>query len=186
MCKLQQITRQPNIPAGLFSGTEAFWHEGEKWVLTNGTRKPFHECDSSIQQPIWKAFMADKHSLAYIAKMGISKASEVFDTWYRCVVGGLDHVPDFLNEKFTPDAFNNLCCDFSCPHRGRLCSRATGLKNYEVETIAALKQGESLEQTASHIFVSLPGMKSRVEKIKIKLNVSNMAQLMARTAELGI
>lgn len=186
MTNLQQKLT-PNIPAGIFSpGFEAFWHEDEKWVLANGHRMRFKECDSSIRQPIWNAFLNDKQSLAYIAKMGIKKASEVFDTWYRCVIGGLDHVPDFLNDKLTPDAYNNLCGDFACPHRGRLCSRASGLKNYEVQTLFALKNGESLERTASFLCVSLPGMKSRVEKIKEKLEVPNMAALMARTAEFGI
>ncbi|HET6558104.1 MAG TPA: hypothetical protein VFG54_12370 [Prolixibacteraceae bacterium] len=186
MTKLQQKQTQ-NIPAGIFSpGIEAFWHDDDKWVIAHGSVRRFHECDSSIQQPIWKAFMADKESLAYIAKMGIRKASEVFDTWYRCVIGGLDHVPDFDNDKLTPDVYNNMCGDFACPHRGRLCSRAAGLKNYEVQTLFALKSGDSLERTASFLCVSLPGMKSRVEKIKEKLEVPNMAALMARTAELGI
>lgn len=186
MTNLGRITTQNIIPAGFFTGTEAFWHEDEKWVIADGTIKRFHECDSRIQQPIWKAFIADQQSLAYLAKMGLTKASEVFDRWYRCVIGGLDSVQDFSNDKHTPDSFNNMCTDMQCPHRGRLCSCATGLKNYEVETLVALKKGESLERTASILCVSLPGMKSRVEKIKEKLQVSNMASLMARTAELGI
>lgn len=186
MTNLQQIATQTKIPAGIFSGTEAFWHNGQKWVIANGSTKLFYECDSTIQQPIWRAFLADKQSHAYLKKIGITKASEAFDRWYRCVVGGLDHVPDFDKGKFTPDTYNNMCADHSCPHRGRLCSRATGLKNYEVETITALIKGTSLEQSASDICVSLPGMKSRVEKIKIKMDCANMAALMYQSAKIGI
>lgn len=178
-------SEQKTIPAGILHGIEAFYYEGEKWVIANGSVKSFHECDSTIQQPIWRAFLSDKKSLAYIAKMGITKASEVFDTWYRCVVGGLDHIPDF-GARFTPDAYNNMCADTHCSHRGQLCSCAVGLKNYEVETLAALKHGESLQQTAPRLCVSLPGMKSRIERIKEKLQVPNMAALMVKTTELGI
>lgn len=186
MNNLQQITRANNIPAGIFSGIEAFYHEGQKWVIANGSTNRFHDCDSSVQQPIWKAFLNDKQSLAYLSRIGVKKASEAFDRWYQCVIGGLDHVPDFHNDKLTPDAYNNLCADMQCPHRGRLCSRATGLKNYEVETLVALKHGKSIEDTASDLCISFPGMRSRVEKIKEKLNVSNMAALMAVTVEIGI
>ena len=73
-----------------------------------------------------------------------------------------------------------------CPHRGRLCSCATGLKNYEVETLAALEFGESMENAASHLCVSMHTIKSRVEKMKEKLHAPNMAALMAITANLGI
>jgi len=180
-----EISSNSQIHAGIFSGIEAFYFEGEKWVIANGSVKRFHECDSSIQQPIWKAFMADKQSMAYIAKLGITKASEVFERWYRCVVGGLDSVPDF-GIRFTPDAFNNLCTDHKCPHRGLLCSRATGLKNYEVETISELKRGESVERASHRLFISPRGMKSRVEKIKEKMNVPNMAALMVTATQLGI
>jgi len=180
-----EISSNSQIPAGIFSGIEAFYFEGEKWVISHGSVKRFHECDSSVQQPIWKAFMADKQSMAYLAKIGITKASEVFERWYRCVVGGLDSVPDF-GTHFTPDAFNNLCADYKCPHRGLLCSRATGLKNYEVETIAELKRGESVERASHRLFISPRGMKSRVEKIKEKMNVPNMAALMVTATQLGI
>jgi len=181
-----EIKTKNQMPAGIFSGIEAFWYDNQKWIIANGQVKLFDECDSTIQQPIWQAFLADKQSHAYLKKIGITKASETFERWYRCVVGGLDSVPDFDRGRFTPDKFNNMCTDTTCTLRGILCSRAAGLKNYEVETLGALKQGESMERTASRICVSLPGMKSRVEHIKQKMNVTNMAALMAKTAELGI
>lgn len=186
MTKLRQFTTQNQIPAGIFSGIEAFWHNGEKWVIANGTVFRYNEAPTLVKSSIQRAFLADKQSRAYLSKIGITSASETFDRWYRCVVGGLDHTPDFLNNKLTADAYNNMCADHSCIHRGRLCSRATGLKNYEVETLSALKQGESLERTAAVCCVSLPGMKSRVEKIKEKWNVTNMAALMATATQLGI
>lgn len=186
MTKLRQFTTQTQIPAGIFSGIEAFWHNGEKWVIANGTVQRFHEAPSTVQQPIWRAFTNDKQSLAYLAKMGLTKASETFDKWYRCVIGGIDHVPDILNDKFSPDAYNNMCADHTCPHRGRLCSRATNLKNFEIETIVALKSAKNMKQAAEAIHVSLPAIKSRIAKMHINLNVPNTVALMATATQLGI
>jgi len=183
--KVTNSMRSP-IPAGIFSGIEAFYHNDEKWVIANGITQRFHESPSSVQQPIWKAFMADKQSLAYLAKMGITKASEAFDMWYKCVIGGLDHIPDLLNGKLIPDAYNNMCTESNCPHRGRLCSRAIGLKNYEVETIHSLMQGKSLEQTAKSLFLSVPAIKSRVSKLHEKFDVKNTVALIAMATELGV
>ena len=186
MTKLREFSAQNQIPAGIFSGVEAFWHEGEKYVLANGTARRFDDCDSTIQQPIWRAFLADKQSHTYLAKIGINKASETFDRWYRCVVGGLDHTPDLLNDKLTPDAYNNMCADHSCPHRGRLCSRAAGLKNFEVETLYALKSARNMEHAATAVHVSLPAIKSRIAIMHEKFQVTNSVAMMAKASQLGI
>lgn len=91
MTNLRQFSIQNDVPAGIFSGTKAFWFEGEKWVSANETFKRFADCESSIQQPIWRAFLADKQSHASLAKIGITKASEAFERWYQCVA---ELIPD--------------------------------------------------------------------------------------------
>jgi len=174
------------IPAGLFSGIEAFWYDGEKWVIAQGKVQRFHDAPSAVQQQILKLFMVDKKSLSYLSKIGINEFSKSFDTWYKCVIGGLDSIPDFLGDKFTPDTYNNMCLNYQCSHRGKLCSLAAGLKNSEVETLVALKAGKTMELTASDLCVSLPGIKSRIEKIRDKLQAPNIASLMVKTVELGI
>jgi DNA-binding CsgD family transcriptional regulator len=185
--KLQFSNKSP-IPAGFFgNGLEAFWHDGEKWVIAYGVVQRFDESNSSIQQPIFRAFMADKQSLAYMAQhMGIKKLTETFETWYRCVVGGLDNVPDIANDRLTPDAFNNTCTNTNCPHRGKLCSRGTGINNRDIETISQLKQGKNMEQVATAIHLSVAGVKSRMLKLHEKLQVTNTVALVARATEMGI
>ncbi|MBV5313786.1 MAG: helix-turn-helix transcriptional regulator [Prolixibacteraceae bacterium] len=175
------------IPAGIFgNGMEPFWYENEKWVIAHADVRRFDECDSSIQQPIWKAFLNDKQSLAYLSKIGVKKASESFDRWYRCVVGGLDHVSDIVGDSFTPDAFNNMCSESNCPHRGLLCGRASGLRSFEIETIRSLMQGKSMEQTAESLYMSLPAIKSRVSKLHEKFEVTNTVALIALATQLGL
>lgn len=184
--KLTKTDKSP-IPAGMFGeGIEAFWYEGEKWVIANGAISRYNEAPTHAKATIQRAFMNDTQSLNYMAKMGLRNANEIFDTWYRCVVGGLDHVADFSANTFTPDAFNNLCAETNCLHRGQLCGRASALRSYEVETIRSLMQGKSMEQASESLFVSLPAVKSRVAKLHEKLGVTNTAAMVTRAAEIGI
>lgn len=182
-----QKTDKSPIPAGIFGeGIEAFWYNNEKWVIANGARYRYNETPTHAKAVIQQAFMNDRQSLAYMAtRMNLKNANEMFDTWYRCVVGGLDSVPDF-GLKFTPDAFNNMCHDTQCKHRGSFCGRQTALKNYEVETLAQLGKGNNMKATSEHLFITRTGIRSRVDQIKEKLNANNMAELMHRSAQLGI
>lgn len=184
--KLQFSDKSP-IPAGLFGeGIEAFWHDGEKWVIVAGVRYLYNDSPTHAKATIQREFMNDRYSLSYMStRMGLKKANEMFDTWYRCVVGGLDHVPDFAN-KFTPDAFNNMCHDTGCKHRGCFCGRQTALKNYEVETLAQLSMGNSMEKTSRQLYITRTGIRNRVDRTKEKLQANNMAELMHRAAQLGI
>ena len=184
--KLLKKNKLAIVPAGILEGTEAFWYNNEKWVLHEGKAMPFHGAPGNVQRLIADAFMNDNRSQGYLRKIGLNQFSEAFEFWYKCVVGALDSVPDFLNGKLTADAYNSACTDYNCPHRGRFCSLEVGLKNHEVVTIVALKKGDSVAKTAEGLHVSTAGMKSRVEKIKVKLGASNMASMMARATELGI
>ena len=184
--KLPKKNKLAIIPAGIIEGTEPFWFDNEKWVIHEYEIMRYHESPGSVQRMIANAFMNDKKSRSYLKKIGVVGFTEAFEWWYKCVIGGLDHIPDFLNGKFTPDAYNNLCTDYDCPHRGRFCSLATGLKSHEVKTIRELKKGKSIAATASDLHVSTAGIKSRVENIKVKLETPNMASMMAKAAELGI
>lgn len=177
------------IPAGIIEGIESFFDEEKKesWVIVDGKAMLFHKAPGNIQRMFAEAFMNDKKSREYLVKkMGITAFSEGFERWMRCIAGGLDHVPDFENGKFVADGFNNTCTDYECQHRGKFCSQKAGLQNHEVNTIRALKLGKSIAATASDLHVSKAGMKSRIEKIKIKLDASNMASMMAKAAEIGI
>lgn len=174
------------LPAGIFEGVEAFWHNGEKWVIAGGMVSRFNEAPAKIQNMIAEAFLADKKSRNYLQKMGITSFEKGMDMWYKCVVGALDCTPDFLKDKFTPDAYNSTCTDYDCPHRGKFCSLGPALKNYEVATIAALKGGFTIEQTATLLYISPAALKSRLNVIKEKLHARNMASMMARAAEIGI
>jgi DNA-binding CsgD family transcriptional regulator len=187
--KLMKRNRTAIVPAGILKGIESFFDEAtqQSWVIFDGKAMPFHEAPGWVQRLFANAFLNDKWSQNYLkTKMNITAFNEGFKWWLKCRAGGLDNVPDFVNNKFVADGYNNTCKDYDCPHRGRFCSLKAGLKNYEVATIMALKGGFTLEQTANLLCISLAGLKSRIEKIKEKLGARNMASMMARAAEIGI
>lgn len=186
MLKVQQNSIGAKLPAGILKGTEAFWYGGEKRLIHEGQSMKFSNAPVKLQNMIAETFLADTRSRDILRNEGITKFSEAFDRWYRCVIGALDEAPDFNNGNLNADAYNHMCTDYSCPLRGKLCSLATGLKNFEVETIIALKLGHSIEETAQMLCISLPGLKSRIEKLKEKLNATNMASLIANASKIGI
>lgn len=185
--KLLKKNKLAIIPAGIIEGIEPFWFNNEKWILMQGEIPVrYHNASGKTQRMIADACRNDKRSLAYMHKHGTTGITAEFETWYKCVVGGLDSTPDFLKGKFTPDAYNNMCTDYDCPHRGKLCSVATGLRSHHVKTIVALKRGKSIAATANDLCISAAGMKSRIETIKIKLDAPNLPSMMAKAVEIGI
>lgn len=174
------------LPAGIINGTEAFWHENEKWLIHEGAVMHFNDAPCKIQNMIANLFLNDDRSRNFLKSIGITSFLEGFDMWYKCVIGALDDTPDFKDGNLTADAYNHACRDLDCAHRGRFCSLAPGLKNYEVATINKLKEGHSIEHTADILCISTAGMKSRIEKIREKLGATNTASMMARAAEYGI
>ncbi len=184
--KLVQNNKRVKLPAGIIEGTEAFWFDSEKWLIHKGQAMKFTDAPTKIQNMVAEMFLKDTRSRDYLQKIGMVKFSEAFDMWYRCVVGALDETPDFKAGNLCADSYNHFCTDYKCHHRGKLCSLKLGLKNYEVETIVALKEGKSIERTALMLCISLPGLESRIEKIKEKLVATNMASLIAKATEMGI
>lgn len=184
--KVHQISVGAKLPAGIIEGTEAFWFDNEKWVIHNRQTLRYNEAPTEVKQMIQEAFLADKVSHKIIKQSGITSLNETFDTWYRCVIGALDDAPDFINGNLNADAYNHSCTDNDCPLRGKLCSLATGLKNFEVETIQVLKQGHTVEEAAEILHLSYSGMKSRVEKLKDHFNAKNTVSLLAKTTQIGI
>jgi DNA-binding CsgD family transcriptional regulator len=186
---LAQKNKRPFIPAGILKGIESFFDEAsqQQWVIIDGHSMPFSDAPGKIQRLFADAFMADKKSQDYLKrKMGITTFREGFEKWLKCKAGGLDYTPDFVHGKFVADKYNNACTDYACPHRGKFCSLGPVLKNYEVATIAALKGGFTIEQTATLLYISPAALKSRLERMKEKLHARNMASMMARAVELGI
>jgi DNA-binding CsgD family transcriptional regulator len=184
--KLLQKNQSRTMPAGIFEGVEAFWYAGEKWIIQDGVKMRFNDAPIKLRDMIAQAFLRDTHSTAYLKKIGIPEFSKAFEMWYKCVLGALDSIPDFNHGKFTADSFNYACEMADCPNRGKLCGRASGLNSIDVQTLKSLKQGENFKKTAEMLFVSEPGLKSRVTKLRQKLEVKNTAALTARAAEIGI
>lgn len=180
-------TNLNKIPAGITNGTEAFWLDGEKWLIHNGEVKPLNQFPTSVQNRIVDLFALDTESRDVLKKNKIYGFMEQFDAWYKCVVGGIDNTPDFIDwSHLTSDCFANTCSETNCNMRGKLCGRSMGLNSIEIETIRCLSRGSTIAQVAKEQFVTEAAIKSRINTIHYKTKSRNMAELMAVTARAGV
>ncbi len=184
---LRQFGQSANLPAGIFSGTELFARNGQMYAMYNGTRMKFEDLPGMEKRNFIQMYLEDKEGQDFIRKQfGIVGFESGFKQWLFCQFGSLDGDPDFVDEKITPDQYNSACLKIDCPGRGKFCSKAIGLKSYEVETIRELKTGKTAKEVASKLNVSEAAVKSRIEKLKDRYNVTNIVALIAMLAELGV
>jgi hypothetical protein len=180
------LVKNSKIPAGIISGTEAFWENNEMWVSHEGSTKPFHQQPGEVQRMIANAFLDDTESRKYLRKIGIVDFKPAFERWFKCVVGGIDSQSDFDSDGLHPEAYNNTCCEVNCPDRGKLCGRASNLKSIDVIRISAFRNGATITETANMLYLSPSGMKTWWEHTKEKLGTTNTASTFARLAGMGV
>lgn len=184
---VQHFGQSANIPAGIFSGTELFAHNGEMYAIYRGTRMLFQDLPGMEKRNFAEMYMNDKEGQEFIRKLfGITGFESGFKKWLFCKFGSLDGDPDSINGNINPDIYNSACLRTDCPGRGKICGCDLGLKGYEVETIRELKAGKTIKEVADVLCVSEPAIKSRLEKLKYKFNATNIVALIAAVTELGI
>jgi hypothetical protein len=177
------------FPAGLRpgTGTEAYFDGHTKYLMIDGSCKPFEQWPDSIQDIFLSAFEEDNESRLYLKKyFGITDEAAAFDQWFKCRFGGLDHECDYNEKGIHPDYFNNTCNDLECPHRGKFCGMGSGLKNFQVKTLRVLENSNSFKEASQMLFISVPGVKNRVIELKYTLNSNKLSGITAIGARLGI
>ena len=173
---VQHFGQSANIPAGIFSGTELFAHNGDMYAIYNGTSILFQDLPSMEKRNFIEVYMQDKEAQEFIRKQfGITGFESGFKQWLFCKFGSLDGDPDSINGQITPDIYNSACQRTDCSGRGKICG-----------SNIALKSGKTAKEIADSLCISEPAVKSRIEKLKDKFNVANAVALIGIVTELGI
>lgn len=184
---VQQNGQSANIPAGIFLGTEIFAQGGEIYAIRNGVRQLFESLPGAEKRSFLSMYMADKDGQQFIrTRFGIVGFESGFKKWLFCKFGSLDGNPDSIDGRITPDTYNSACHQTDCPGRGKICSCSAGLKGYEIDTLRELKVGLTAKEVANKLNVSEAAVKSRIERLKERFNVTNVVALIATITELGI
>lgn len=187
MTKLTKNQTSSNIPAGIFEGIELFAQNGKMFAIDNGTVMPFDDLPESIKKEFWWIFSLDRTAQSFIKKeFHLAGEKEQFTQWLFCKFGSCDGTPDLLDGTVNYDSFNSACKRTKCSGRGKICGDKYALKDYEVETLALLVSGHTLSTMSNDLLRSVDAIKSRIEKLKIKLNCRNVAQLASIITSLGI
>ncbi len=185
--KLTNYDQSSKVPAGIFTGTELFALDGQMYALQNGNCTLFTDLPSMEKRKFIDLYLADKEGQKFIQKtFGITGFESGFSKWLFCKFGSLDGDPDNIDGQISPDSYNSACSRTDCPGRGKFCGTSTKIKGYEVETIRELKTGKTAIQAADTLCISESAVKSRISNLKEKLNVANIAALIATATELGI
>lgn len=179
--------RNNKLPAGLFKGTEVFVEEYEIYAMYRGRCILFEELPSMEKRFFVREYLADKAGQKFIREeLGITGFESAFRQWLFCKFGAIDGEPDLLDGKVIPDLYNSACDRKNCPGRGVFCGQGSRLKRHDVETLHELVSGYSVKQMADHLHLSDSAIKSRIEKLKERMEVPNVAALAAKAVELGI
>ena len=65
---VQHFGQSANIPAGIFSGTELFAHNGDMYAIYNGTSILFQDLPSMEKRNFVEMYMKDKEGQEFIRK----------------------------------------------------------------------------------------------------------------------
>ena len=185
--KVLKKTNEAAIPEWLNSGAEVYFYKDEIVLNIEGKKVAFNHCPAEYKEVFESEFAADKEAQRFLKhEFGLTNYEQAFQQWLFCKFGGIDNTSDLNNKgKLTPDKFNNVCTDADCPHRGRFCGVRSKLNTYDVQTVRVLSEGKTIEKAATTLFLSIPGAKSRINAIKEKTGMLNMAQLMMFAAKVG-
>lgn len=185
--KLPILNQNNRIPAGIFTGTEIFAYKGQIYGIHQGTRMLFQDLPGMEKRNFIQMYIEDKAGQTFIQKhFGIIGFESGFKQWLFCKFGSLDGNPDYINGDITPDSFNSACKRTDCPGRGRFCGTVSGLNGAHIETIKQITAGKTIKETANALNLSIPAVKSRLEKIKLVLAASNIVTVGVKATELGI
>jgi len=178
-----KVNKRNEIPAGILQGVEIFTHEGQIYGIQNGQSKPFSRLPSQIQQTFMKQFVADRKFQRHAKEQWqLVTFTKVFYKWMDCAYGTLDSVPDVnpITGQLTRDE-NSWCGDLHCALAGTNCTLPYHMKIQDVETISLFKQGHTAKQIASELHRSKEAIISRIEKSKINMGATNIANLCSLT-----
>lgn len=180
-------TNVTKFPAGIMGDIEAFCFDNKKYLIIDGIKTRFQNAPGHVQRIFVNGFMADDSFRNWLKSTGITGFIPGFEKWFFCKFGAYDSQPDVVNGKLIPDRYNSACSDYNCEMRGKFCGNLPfRIRSYEVQTLQYLMSGYSAEQTAAKCFVSIPGIKSRIEKLKEETGARNTAHLVSIATTWGI
>ena len=185
MANIRQSSDIGNVPACLFSGTEIFKQNGTRWGMCNGRLLRFEELPTDIIDSFKEEFNKDKRSQLVLKQNGLT-GEVAFDFWVDCRYGGYDETPDYVDGKLQRAEYNNSCKKLNCSMRGIVCKNPAGLNNQEVDTIVCIQQGLTITEIANKLCKSVECIKSRIKRIKEKLDAKNSTSAAVKAVKVGI
>jgi DNA-binding CsgD family transcriptional regulator len=180
MTKIQKIE---NIPEMILN-TELFaLSDGQIMAMCRGQLQKYEQLPKDIKDVFYSTFLSDYKSQVLLEKMGFKTKESSFQKWLFCKFGSFDPVADLKDGQIQTNEYNNVCTDYKCKMRGRLCN---ALNSREEETLILISKGYSVQEIADTVCLSFHGIKNRISHLKEKLNAKNSAELGAIAIKLNL
>lgn len=165
------------LPPGIDNNAIEIYHKDQEPCATHdGTQKSFWLLPRSIINSFKLMFCNDKTAQDAIIKYwGITNPNKMFEKWTVCLFGGYNNVPDFDDNKITPDYWN--CGERGkCPCEGLVCKIPEGkngkLSKQEYHILFLLTKGHLDKEIADILQISINTVKTHNARLFHKLGIN--------------
>lgn len=180
------------LPAGLlpedcnielFADPENF---GKCYWIQNGQTRQFCELPIQIVVSLYAELFKDRKAIQGLKMMGVSKDSEMLETYNYCNRGKLDSSPDITPSGKLNKEFFDCGKHDSCPGDGKVCGMY-GLTFRERQCLKLNGMGRNYQQIKSDMgFKSVVAVNSLMTRCRTKTGAKNKTELLIKSQQLGI
>ena len=181
-----------NLPAGLlpndcnielFADPKQF---GKCYWIQNGQTRQFCELPIQIIVTLYAELYKDRKALSALKMMGVSKDSEMLETYNYCNRGKLDSDPDITPSGKLHKDFFDCGRHGKCIGEGKVCSMH-GLTFRELQCFRLNGMGLNYDQIKSEMgFRTKTAVNSLMERLRNKLDVKDRTELSIKAHQIGI
>ena len=152
--------KSQNIPPGISdNNTEIFASGDSLKAFHNGEILDFEQFPLKIINFIKEIYNKDHIAKAALTDWGITKKSERLKQYGKCMFGGLDNIPDLLeNGEFQDSEYWDCGERGHCPYEGKIC-KPVKVKNgiltiTEIDVVNVLALGDKETVSAQKLGIS--------------------------------
>ena len=181
-----------NLPSGLlphdcnielFANPDQF---GKCYWIQNGITRPFHELPIQVIVSLYTELYIDRKAVKALNQMGITKESEMLETYNFCNRGRLDGIPDISAAGKMTTEFVDCGRHGHCAGEGKVCSMM-GLTFREHECLSLNCKGHDYRQIKSDMgFRSQAAVNSLMSRCRSKLGAKDKTELLIKSIQIGI
>jgi len=171
-----------NIPSGLEDhNLEIYRHKNTVRAIFNGKITNYIDLPNSIREVFQVELINDRKACTCLrAKMCITDANQMEETYVGCRYGALNHIADLKKGKTQADM---PVCDETetCPGFDIVCKAPSGpggsLARREFQIAVLIASGKLDKEIANDLGIKIPTLRTHIARIHEKLQCNNRIEI---------